>query len=168
MLILDIISFEVYNSVSLFGLPYQGWVPFFGCQYPYCIYYPLINQKSWLFDCWRITQPLFSKFFFFFKIYLLHVCEYIVTVFRHTSDPYYRWLWATMWLLGIELRTSGRAVSALNHWDISPAPVQFILIVRNNVPNRTRDAASLDRLEESLEVLPLTWHCWCYTVRMKL
>jgi hypothetical protein len=27
---------------------------------------------------------------------------------------HYRWLWATMWLLGIELRTSGRAVSALN------------------------------------------------------
>jgi hypothetical protein len=26
-----------------------------------------------------------------------------------------------MWLLGIELRTSGRAVSALNLWAISPA-----------------------------------------------
>ena len=34
----------------------------------------------------------------------------------------YRWLWATMGLLGIELRTSGRAaVSALNHWATSPA-----------------------------------------------
>ena len=31
--------------------------------------------------------------------------------------------WATMWLLGIELRTSGRAVSALSLWAISPAPV---------------------------------------------
>jgi hypothetical protein len=30
-----------------------------------------------------------------------------------------------MWLLGIELRTSGRAVSALNHWAISPAPNIF-------------------------------------------
>jgi hypothetical protein len=30
-------------------------------------------------------------------------------------------LWATMWLLGIELRTSGRAVGALNCWAISPA-----------------------------------------------
>jgi len=28
---------------------------------------------------------------------------------------HYRWLRATMWLLGIELRTSGRAVSALDH-----------------------------------------------------
>jgi hypothetical protein len=33
-----------------------------------------------------------------------------------------RCLWATMWLLGTELRTSGRAVRALNRWAISPAP----------------------------------------------
>jgi len=33
----------------------------------------------------------------------------------------YGWLWATMWLLGIELRTFGGAVSALNCWAISPA-----------------------------------------------
>jgi hypothetical protein len=38
---------------------------------------------------------------------------------------HYRWLSATMWLLGIELRTSGRAVSALNHWAISPALAPF-------------------------------------------
>jgi hypothetical protein len=31
-------------------------------------------------------------------------------------------LWATMWLLGFELRTFRRAVSVLNHWAISPAP----------------------------------------------
>jgi hypothetical protein len=30
-------------------------------------------------------------------------------------------------LLGIELRTSGRAVSSLNHWAISPAPFQFLV-----------------------------------------
>jgi hypothetical protein len=35
---------------------------------------------------------------------------------------HYRWLWTTMWLLGIELRTSRRAVSTLNRWAISPAP----------------------------------------------
>jgi hypothetical protein len=32
-----------------------------------------------------------------------------------------------MWLLGFELRTSGRAVSALNHGSISPAQFQGIL-----------------------------------------
>ena len=34
---------------------------------------------------------------------------------------HYRWLWTTMWLLGFELRTSERAVCALNCWAISPA-----------------------------------------------
>jgi hypothetical protein len=38
---------------------------------------------------------------------------------------HYRWLWATMWCLGIELRTSGKTVSALNGWAISPAPTIF-------------------------------------------
>jgi hypothetical protein len=35
---------------------------------------------------------------------------------------YYRWLWATMWLLGTELWSSGRADSALNCWAFSPVP----------------------------------------------
>jgi len=39
---------------------------------------------------------------------------------------HYRWLWTTMWLLGFELRTSGRAVSALNRWAISPAHVLIL------------------------------------------
>jgi hypothetical protein len=34
---------------------------------------------------------------------------------------HYSWLRATMWLLGIELRISGKALSAFNHWAISPA-----------------------------------------------
>jgi hypothetical protein len=34
---------------------------------------------------------------------------------------HHKWLWATVWLLGTALRTSGRAASALNHWAISPA-----------------------------------------------
>jgi hypothetical protein len=38
----------------------------------------------------------------------------------------YRRLWASMWLLGIELRTSERAATALNLWTISPAPLNSI------------------------------------------
>jgi hypothetical protein len=34
---------------------------------------------------------------------------------------HYRWLWTTMWVLGIELRSSRRAACALNLWAISPA-----------------------------------------------
>jgi hypothetical protein len=37
-------------------------------------------------------------------------------------------LWATMWLLGIELRTSERRVSALSCWTISP----FLLWLKFN------------------------------------
>lgn len=39
----------------------------------------------------------------------------------------HRLLWATTWLLGIELRTSGRMVSALSCWAISPAPKAWFL-----------------------------------------
>jgi hypothetical protein len=31
-------------------------------------------------------------------------------------------LWAIMWVLGIEPGSSGRAASAPNFWDFSPAP----------------------------------------------
>ena len=57
-------------------------------------------------------------------MYIFYVYEYTVAIFRHTRKGigfHYRWLWAIMWLLGIELRTCGRAVSAPNHWAISPA-----------------------------------------------
>ena len=39
-----------------------------------------------------------------------------------------RWLWTTTWLLGIELRTSGRADGAFNHWTIFPAHTHSSLI----------------------------------------
>lgn len=34
-----------------------------------------------------------------------------------------KWLWATVPLLGIKLRTSVRPVTALNWWALSPAPI---------------------------------------------
>jgi hypothetical protein len=42
---------------------------------------------------------------------------------RKGIRSHYRWLWATMWLLEIELKTSGRTLSAPNPWAISPAPI---------------------------------------------
>jgi hypothetical protein len=65
----------------------------------------------------------------FLKIYLM----YMSTRSLSSCTPeegvrsHYRWLWATMWLLGIELRTSGRAVGAFNRWAISPAPITTFL-----------------------------------------
>ena len=61
---------------------------------------------------------LLSFCFVFLKIYSKYVCEYSVALFRELIkediESHYRWFEATMWLLGTELRTSGRAVSALN------------------------------------------------------
>ena len=73
----------------------------------------------------------FPSFFLFFLkrfIYLFNVYGYTVAVFRYTRKgigSHYRWLWAAMWLLGIELRTSGRTLSALAWWAIFPAPLFF-------------------------------------------
>ena len=69
---------------------------------------------------------------FFFKIYLT-LCEYTVPVFTHTPEEgsrfHYRWLWVTLWLLRIELRTSGGAVNTFNHWAISPGPPLTLLVI---------------------------------------
>jgi hypothetical protein len=49
---------------------------------------------------------------------------YVSTLLLSSDTPeegigsHYRWLWATM--LGTELRTFGRTVSALNRWAIAP------------------------------------------------
>jgi hypothetical protein len=53
---------------------------------------------------------------------------YVSTLSLSSGTPeegiksHYRRLPAIIWFLGIELRTSGRADGALNHWAISPAP----------------------------------------------
>ena len=68
---------------------------------------------------------LSSSFLFFFLflilIYLFYVYENAVADTPEEGIRFhYRWLWATMWLLGFEFRTFRRAVSALNRWAISP------------------------------------------------
>jgi hypothetical protein len=76
---------------------------------------------------------------FFFKKRFIY-CIYMSTLSLSSDTPekdtrsHYRWLWVIMWLLGIELRTSGRAVSALNHWTISPAPGwKFLIFIDVNL-----------------------------------
>jgi hypothetical protein len=65
-------------------------------------------------------------YYYYFKIYLFYLYEYTVAVCRHTKRGHWillQMLWATMWLLGTELRTSRRTISAPNCWVISPALV---------------------------------------------
>jgi hypothetical protein len=81
-----------------------------------------------VFCCWHL---FFVFIFFINKSFLfLKICFIYITTLELSSDTseegirsHYRLLWATMWLLGIEHRSFGRAVSALNHWAISPALV---------------------------------------------
>jgi hypothetical protein len=49
--------------------------------------------------------------------------KYTVAEFRCSRRSHYRCFWATIWLLGFELRTYERAVSALTCWAILPAHI---------------------------------------------
>jgi hypothetical protein len=87
---------------------------------------PVWETVSWEKFCsagCRENRFLFLNFFL--RIYLFLLCMSILLLSSDTPEEgirsHYRWLWATMWLLGVELRTSGRAVGALNRWAISPA-----------------------------------------------
>ena len=74
---------------------------------------------------------LWASFVWFFKRFLYLLCvQQSACIYTCRSEEgtrsHYRWLWAIMWLLGIELMTSGRVVSALNLWAISPACLIFL------------------------------------------
>jgi hypothetical protein len=73
----------------------------------------------------KLTLPSFFKKDLF--IYFIYMSTLLLSsdTLEEGIRTHYRWLWATMWLLGIELRTSGRAVIALHLWAISPAPFPF-------------------------------------------
>jgi hypothetical protein len=91
----------------------------------------------------------------FFKQFVLCMS----TMLRSSNTPvegirfYYRWLWATMELLGIELRTSGRAVSALNCWAISPPQNRFFCFP-DRVSLYSPGTHSVDKADLELRNLP--------------
>ena len=87
----------------------------------------------WSFVCVIFLNNIVSLFCFGFlsigvikkKIHFFILCMWVHSCCLQThqkriSHPI-RWLWATMWLLGFELRTTGRTVSALRCWAICPA-----------------------------------------------
>jgi hypothetical protein len=65
-----------------------------------------------------------SFLFIYLFIYLLYgyECSSCMSTYIpvESTRSHFRWLWATMWLLGIEVKTSGRVVSALKYWDTTP------------------------------------------------
>jgi hypothetical protein len=76
----------------------------------------------------KFKNILFMYFLNFFKkIFFLFM--YMSTLSLSSDTPkedirfHYEWLWTPMWLQGIELRASGKAVGALHLWAISPDPI---------------------------------------------
>ena len=69
--------------------------------------------------CFYLSSYFKKKILFIYFMYMW------LQLSSDTSEEgirsHYRRLWTTMWLLGIELRIFGRAVSALTCWAISPA-----------------------------------------------
>jgi hypothetical protein len=77
---------------------------------------------------WISWGILLKKNYLF--IYFMYVSA--LSLSSDTSEEgvrsHYRWLWATMWLLGIELRTSWRTVSALKSHLSSPHLEAFLIL----------------------------------------
>lgn len=70
-------------------------------------------------------------FLFYYKSVCIHECMYSKYVpnatRRHRGHQFpwnwnCKWLWATMWILGIKPRSSAKATCAINHWAIGPGP----------------------------------------------
>lgn len=73
------------------------------------------------------------------KVYVSHACLVPLESRKQCQSPWFwsfKWLWATMWVCGIGLRSSRRVDSALNFWAISTAPkfpFQKILNIHPNI-----------------------------------
>jgi hypothetical protein len=97
----------------------------------YCLCGPGNNGEVWHYRGNREHFPQTVCILFILRfMYLFYVCEYTVALLREREESIWshcRWLSATMWLLGFELRTSRRVVSALSCWVISPAPCLVFL-----------------------------------------
>jgi hypothetical protein len=94
----------------------------------------LSSRPAWS-TKWVPGQPgLYRKTLSGKKIYLCiyhSACIYACMPEEGTKS-HYKWLWTTMWLLGIELSTSGRATSAPNCWAIFLAPDIKSLLYSNS------------------------------------
>lgn len=72
------------------------------------------------------------------KVYVSHACLVPLESRKQCQSPWFwsfKWLWATMWVCGIGLRSSRRVDSALNFWAISTAPKFPFQKILNTHPN---------------------------------
>lgn len=102
------------------------WLPPFSLQLLSCpsqhvpsLLHVFLNQNK--FKNYSTCMGCFAWMY----VWAPHVCLVTEKTRRGFHIPWnwkYIWLWAVIWLLGTEPRTSWRAISALNHKAISPAP----------------------------------------------
>lgn len=84
---------------------------------------------------WKTDLFIFILCIWMFSVYL---CLYTYTHAWYPWKPEkyhipwnwsYRWMWITMWVLGIELKPSGRQPVLTNLWAIFPAPNFFLRVI---------------------------------------
>ena len=89
--------FQVLHSFLMLGID--------SCFFPHWIFLYIIKF-------WVSFKDLF--------IYVMNMSKLLLS--SDTHEVGHRWFWSFMWLLGIELGTSGRATSILNSWVNSSDP----------------------------------------------
>lgn len=75
----------------------------------------------WIKDRFLNSLPLFYAYVCFAWVLCLRT-TYIYGVYRGSWNWSYRWLGATIWVLGMELESSMKAASDLKHWVIFIGP----------------------------------------------
>lgn len=78
----------------------------------------LTLPKCWE-STWAITTSPITSFFKDLFIHVFYICMLSSCTSEEGIKSHYRWLWATMWWLGIKFRIS-RMSSILNCWSIFP------------------------------------------------
>jgi hypothetical protein len=83
-----------------------------------------VYLSHWLLLLWQSVLLLLLKNVYLFYMYVCGPeCICVPHVSRGPQIPWnwsYRWLWATMWVLGIEPGSYWREACALSHWAIPP------------------------------------------------
>ena len=114
-------EFICWGSPTLIlSLTQRRWtVPWQTQMHRHCFYMTEFVSSLYIQDWYNLWLFFLKDLFIYFM--------YVNTLLLSSDTPeegvrsHNGWLWATMWPLGIELRTSRRAVSALNPWAISLA-----------------------------------------------
>lgn len=90
-------------------------------------------KSKWIWSKWKLWSYLLCLFnFYLFSVNECFIYTYLYKRRWHQNPL--EMLQATLWLLGVELRASGRAACALNCWAIS-RPLVLVFFIANSYMN---------------------------------